>query len=376
MCMALSLLALGPAGCRKRDHKAGSGAGPEPAQREVLVDAGPAARGDTHVVHVVDVGTGLAVFVEGPDYAMLYDGGSNDDLRDERANRLIAYLRAVRPEMRALDHVLLSHAHRDHVELLADVVGDYEVKNVWEPGVMAKPCAYQRFVHAIAAHPRVRYHTAASAPGAREVMFPETSCKLPRSVSLAYASRIEEGASVTLGRGASMTFLHVDGERRTNYNENSLVVRLDLAGTRVLLPGDAEAGKRSSPDEPPSPQSVEGKLLARHAADLRSDVLVVGHHGSMTSSRRAFIDAVAPSLAVISSGPHSYDKHTLPDREVVELLAARTTVLRTDADDGACALSPAKIGRDADGRPGGCDNVRITIRAGEKPSGAYFRGHD
>lgn len=372
---AIVAVVLGAAACSRCASRPAPGGG-ESASPSLVSGASPRPARGVFVVHVVDVGTGLAVFIEGADFAMLYDGGSNDDLRDERSNRLTAYLRAARPELRALDHVVLSHAHRDHVEFLADVVNDYAVSEVWEPGVPAKPCAYQRFVHAIAAHPATKYHTAAQPPGTRQVDFPKTSCRLPPEVTLTFAATILEGTSVRLGEAASMTFLHVDHERRANINENSMVLRLSLGDKRVLLMGDAEAGKRDAPEAGPAPESVEGRLLARHATDLRSDVLVVGHHGSKTSTRRPFLDAVSPGLSVISGGPHPYDGHTLPDPEVVDLLTKRGRVMRTDLDDVACATSPAKIGRDADGRAGGCDNIRITLRAGEEVRGEYWRGHD
>ena len=38
-----------------------------------------------------------------------------------------------------------------------------------------------------------------------------------------------------------MRFLHADGASHSDPNENSLMVRLDLGTTRVLLMGDAEA---------------------------------------------------------------------------------------------------------------------------------------
>jgi beta-lactamase superfamily II metal-dependent hydrolase len=362
----------GPSDARARGERGASASATAPS-----ATAPPAtARGPAEVVaHVVDVGTGLAVFVEGGGFTMLYDGGSNDDLRDAHANRLVAYLRAVRPDLHAIDHVVLSHAHRDHVELLADVLDDYDVHDVWEPGALAKPCAYQRFVHAVAEHPSTRYHTAQPG-GTRAIELPESSCKVPRSFTLRYEPTIAEGQKVELGGGASMTFLHVDGARHENLNENSLVVRIAIGDRSLLLAGDAEGGKRAAPEEPPTPRSVEGLLLARHGAELRSDVLVVGHHGSKTSTRKAFLDAVAPSVSIVSSGPHAYDGHVLPDPEVLDELRRRGPVFRTDADDAACAVATAKIGRDADGRPGGCDNVRVTLRPGEQPLVAYFHGHD
>src|SRR5262249_18728449 len=49
----------------------------------------PPQRG-AYRVHLIDVGTGLAVLVQGADFAMLFDAGSND--RDEKPSRVIDYL--------------------------------------------------------------------------------------------------------------------------------------------------------------------------------------------------------------------------------------------------------------------------------------------
>ena len=59
--------------------------------------AAPAA--GTFVVHAIDVGTGLAIFVEGHDFTLLYDAGSNDDTARGADNRVVAYIRAVRPDV-------------------------------------------------------------------------------------------------------------------------------------------------------------------------------------------------------------------------------------------------------------------------------------
>jgi hypothetical protein len=66
-------------------------------------------------------------------------------------------------------------------------------------------------------------------------------------------------------------------------------------------------------------------------AQLHADVLKVGHHGSKTSTIEPFLDAVSPSIALISVGYENSFGHPHPD--VVGRLAARhTAVLRTDLD--------------------------------------------
>jgi hypothetical protein len=95
--------------------------------------------------------------------------------------------------------------------------------------------------------------------------------------------------------------------------------------------------------------------------ELAAEVLVVGHHGSETSSRQAFLNAVGASTVIVSSGPMKYGTVTLPDQVVITELESRGQVFRTDTDDLACKTNPAKIGPDADGRAGGCDNIRMVI---------------
>ena len=329
------------------------------------------------LIHSIDVGTGLAVLIEGPDFTLLYDGGSNDDLARGQMNRLTAYLREVRPNLRRIDHLILSHPHRDHVELLPDVLSAYEVRNVWDSGRYHPICGYRAFLERVAAEPGVAYHTALPGNAPHEVELEARQCyqtSVPRRTLRIPRQRIP-AAPVSLGANARMTFLHADGSRHPSPNENSLVVRVDLGNRRVLLTGDAEAGEREDwIDEPaPEPDSIEGQLLACCRAALRADILCAGHHGSMTSSRRAFLDAVAADHFIISSGPVRYGSVTLPDDVVVDELDERGTLWRTDLADAACAENPAKIGPDDDGKAGGCDNIHIAIRPNGQISGTYHR---
>ncbi len=173
-------------------------------------------------------------------------------------------------------------------------------------------------------------------------------------------------APVALGPGAGMSILYRDAQRYSDPNGNSVVVRLDLGLRRVLLTGDAEGGERMPTATLPRPNSIEGRLLACCRSDLAADVLVVGHHGSLTSSRDAFLDAVDADIYAVSSGPYPYSSVVLPDLEVMQELASRGQVFRTDVDDERCKAAPAKIGPDADESPGGCNNILVEIN----PAGA------
>lgn len=337
---------------------------------------GEALTGAPYKVHVIDVGTGLAIFVEGRDFALLYDAGSQDDLHGGDENRVVAYIEAVRPGLARIDHLILSHPHKDHLQLMPDIFRRFEVGHVWESGRVNKTDGYCHFLKAAMAEPGVRYHDAIASNAERTVAFSGSGCNGTVNVR---QDRMMDAAPVLLGAGARMQFLYRDPRNHADPNGNSVVVRLDLGSRRVLLTGDAEAGERELPAAPPQPNSIEARLIACCTADLRSDVLVVGHHGSLTSSRRAFLDAVGASIYAISSGPYPYRRVRLPDPEIVAELEGRGEVFRTDRDDlyrigdeaRSCELNPRKIGSDADETPGGCNNILIEIGPSGTMRAAY-----
>ncbi|MEO9229918.1 MAG: SH3 domain-containing protein [Devosia sp.] len=316
------------------------------------------ATGPTWKVHVIDVGTGLAVFVEGPGFAMLYDAGSQDDLAMGKDNRVLAYIHAVRPDLTTLDHVMLSHPHKDHVELMPDVFDRYVVRNVWDSGAINPTRGYCRFLKKVIAEPGVRYHDAISSGGVRSVTFPSGECRGTMSIP---QSSMMSAEPVALGPGATMSILYRNHAKHADPNENTVVVRLDLGGYRILLTGDAEAGSRDAVDTAPTRGSIEWSLLDCCKAALRANVMVVGHHGSLTSSRRAFLDAVGASIFVISSGPHPYHSVQLPDPAIVAELRGRGQLFSTKDGDEACLSATVKVGPDEDESPGGCSNVLVTV---------------
>jgi len=100
-----------------------------------------------------------------------------------------------------------------------------------------------------------------------------------------------------------------------NENDNSNVIYLKYNNYKFLFMGDAGIDK-------------EKDILEKY--DLKDiDVLKVGHHGSNTSSSKAFIDRINPKYSVISVGKNNRYGH--PNREVLNNLA-NTKIYRTDKD--------------------------------------------
>ena len=75
-------------------------------------------------------------------------------------------------------------------------------------------------------------------------------------------------------------------------------------------------------------QGPEGDLLEA-GVDVSADLLKMGHHGSSTSSSRAFVEAVDPEVFVITVGEGNSYGH--PHKETLSLLdSLDAEVWRTD----------------------------------------------
>ena len=89
-------------------------------------------------------------------------------------------------------------------------------------------------------------------------------------------------------------------------NNNSLVLYAEAAGGSILLAGDME--------EP------EEQLLLQAGLVPRADVLKVGNHAEGDATSEAFVRAVQPRIAVIST--NSEDEPDTPSKRVLKLLKA------------------------------------------------------
>ncbi len=120
--------------------------------------------------------------------------------------------------------------------------------------------------------------------------------------------------------GVDFEVLHpaaADHERTLKPNAVSCVLRVqDAQGASLLLSGDIEAEQ-------------ERALVESHGVRLKSDLLLVPHHGSKTSSTEAFLDMVQPRAAIVQAGFRSRFGHPAPP--VLERYAARgITLVRSD----------------------------------------------
>jgi competence protein ComEC len=128
----------------------------------------------------------------------------------------------------------------------------------------------------------------------------------------------------------------------TGVNNVSIVLAMQFGERRFLLAGDIE--------QQIDPQLLISDLLP--AGSRPFDVLKVAHHGSGTATTDAFLERVAPSVAIISDGWGNPYGHPSP-RTVSRLAAAGAKVYRTDLDGSVTVTTDGHdlVAQESGGRP-------------------------
>ena len=226
-------------------------------------------------VHFIDVGQALSVLVECDGQFMLYDGGNVDD-----GSLVVSYLQQQGVE--ELQYVFCSHAHEDHVGGLAAALAYFPAHHVYAPVTEADTKCFRDFV------------------------------KYTQQQGLS----VEVPAAGTVWQLGSATITQLGPVAQySDTNDTSLVLRLDYGSTSFLLTGDMEADAERD--------------LVNTGANLKADVLQVGHHGSSTSTSYIFLNSVLPEMGVISCGVNN--KYGHPHEETLSILRdAGVDVYRTD----------------------------------------------
>jgi len=188
--------------------------------------------------------------------------------------------------------VVLSHPHPDHFSGLATGLGSVRLGALWDTGQGEKEQVGGGYAALLARARRDKV----------PILRPDRLCG-GHVLGGAWVDVLAPCPDATVDRGP---------------NDNSLVLRITYGRRAFLFVGDAEAEE-------------ERDLLALGAQRLRADVLKVGHHGSRTSSSPAFIAAVSPKDAVISTGVRNRFGHPHPTT-LKTLAAAKIHVFRTDED--------------------------------------------
>lgn len=113
--------------------------------------------------------------------------------------------------------------------------------------------------------------------------------------------------------------LHPGGLHTQEGNASSCVLRVSVGSHNLLLTGDIEVESE--------------RELIQTRAELGADIVVVPHHGSVTSSTVPFADSVRPEFAVVSAG--FANRWGFPKDQVVERWEAIGAEVLNTASSGA-----------------------------------------
>ena len=213
-------------------------------------------------IHFVDVGQGDSILVDLGETEVLIDGG-------DKLPGVVAYLNGFVDG--ALEVMVATHPHADHIGGLIGVLDAFEVDEIWLNGDTSTSETYSQFMSAVNSE----------------------------GVQVYEAKR---GDTIQVGELAFSVLHPVNLSGTTN--NNSIVLSLSYRQVDFLFTGDAEA-------------EAEASMLAAH---LISDVevLKVGHHGSRTASSKQFIAAAQPEVAIYMAGEGNSYGH--PHQETIATL--------------------------------------------------------
>lgn len=219
---------------------------------------------------MLNIGQGDGLFIESPaGTQIMFDGGP--------AHSVLGQLsRVMSPFDRSIDAIVITNPDADHIGGFLDILKNYKVGKVFEPGTFNDSKTYQNLEAEI------------KRQGIADIL-------------------VKKGMRLDLGGGAVIDILFPDQDVSAwATNDGSVVAKLTYGQTSVMLTGDAT-------------MKTEKIILGEFSKTaLASTVLKVGHHGSRTSTGADFVQAVSPTYALISDGKDN--KYGHPHREVLDTL--------------------------------------------------------
>ena len=211
-------------------------------------------------IRFVDVWQGDCTLITYKGDAVLIDAGNASN-----GEKTADYIRLYAPE---IDYMIITHPHEDHMGGAAEVLSRVTVDNLVLRDISVGESFYSKAIKQ-------------AEKSGTEII------------------RISEPTEYTVG-DIHIEILDVFDLDYDDLNDSSMVTRVTVGSTTVLVTGDAE-------------RDEEALLLWRDADNLDCDILKVGHHGSNTSTSEKFLEAVSPEKCVISCGRRNSYGHPSPE---------------------------------------------------------------
>lgn len=202
-------------------------------------------------IHLIYVGQGDSILIATPEgkLALIDAGNPNSGALEYLQSRGVKYL----------DLVVVTHQHGDHVGDMSRILATIPTNLVVTNRKMSQNFNWLQLLEWIEKSELERW-------------------------------RVQRGDILELG-SVRMEVLNPPvkgGIHHPDFNNNSIVLRLEYGTTEILLVGDAEF-------------AAENEMMAA-GLNLDADILKLGHHGAYTSTSPEFLAAVSPETAVYSAG--------------------------------------------------------------------------
>lgn len=215
-------------------------------------------------VQFLDVGQGDSIFIQAGNETMLIDAANNKD-----GKSIVAYLK--NQGITKIDYLVGTHPDADHIGGLDNVIRSFEIGTIYMPKKKSTTKTFEDVLLAIK----------------------EKGLKIKAP---------SPGDTFTMGE-ATFTVIAPNDMYEDN-NNNSIVLTMQHGKNRFIFLGDAELDSEED--------------ILQKTWDISATVMKVGHHGSHSSTSKAFLEAINPKYAVISCGVDN--KYGHPHKETMTRL--------------------------------------------------------
>lgn len=259
----------------------------------LFVSDNPALAVADYQVVILDVGQGSAAVVQTQNHVLVFDTGARfSDKLDAANGVIIPYLNS--QNIRQIDRLIISHGDSDHIGGAQALLDAYPEMQLIGQDIEKLQLSNGRSEQ-------------------KQLCLAGLSWQWD-GVTFSFLSPIEADLPAGSRR-------NVKGKKRNNH---SCVLHISSVAGSILFTGDIE-------------KKVEKKLLRQNADKLASDILIVPHHGSNTSSSKSFVSAVKPKISIISAGYKN--RYKLPASRVIDRYKALDYRIINTANMGAITIS-------------------------------------
>ena len=218
-----------------------------------------------YIVRFFDVELGDACLIQTPAGKTILIDSSSDGRISEKITNYLSFFD------KSLDLFILSHGDSDHVGGAAQILKQFQVKQVFFNGADKKSPMYQEFLNLLY-EKKISY----------KILEKNKDYRLDSNIILN-----------TIFPFSNISYLEDQG------NNESLVFFISIFDKKILFTGDIE-------------KEVETTLFLS-GQNLEADILKVPHHGSQFSSSDFFLKAVNPRYAVVQAAIGNSFNHPHPE---------------------------------------------------------------